>query len=165
MCLISWRNFYQLISIGSMYMSSACAVFQNSVVRLDRYFRAWAWTPSTHINIYSMHTPSFCADCRAQMGVRFLAHLYMSRCSSIATSQLLHFCLPPVLLTMHTSGGSVSPEPFCLHVFCSCSWAKQTVLARYIFEWVIIWSITSRAFMYFVPICWSRAFMYFVPIC
>ena len=96
-----------------MYMSSACAVFQNSVVRLDRYFRAWAWTPSTHINIYSLHTPSFCADCRAQMGVRFLAHLYMSRCSSIATSQLLHFCLPPVLLTMHTSGGSVSPEPIC----------------------------------------------------
>ena len=30
-------------------------------------------------------------------------------------------------------GISVSPEPFCLHVFCYCSWAKQTVLARYIF--------------------------------
>ena len=140
MCLTSWQNFYQLISIGSMYMSSAFAVFQTSVIRLDRYLRAWAWTPSTHINIYSMHTPGFCADCRAQMGVRFLAPLYMSRCSSIATSQLLHFCLPPVLLTMHTSGGSVSPEPFCLHVFCYCSWAKQTVLARYIFAWVIIWS-------------------------
>ena len=93
MCLTSWRNFYQLISIGSMYMSSACAVFQTSVIRLDRYLRAWAWTPSTHINIYSMHTPSFCADCRAQMGVCFLAHLFMSSCSSIATSQFLHFCL------------------------------------------------------------------------
>ena len=102
-----------------MYMSSASAVFQTSVVRLDRYLRAWAWTPSTHISIYSMHTPSFCADCRAQMGVCFLAHLFMSSCSSIATSQFLHFCLPPVFLTMHTSGGSVSPEPFCLHVFCS----------------------------------------------
>ena len=117
MCLTLWRNFYQLISIGSMYMSSACAVFQTSIVWLDRYLRAWAWTPSTHINIYSMHTPGFCADCRAQMGVRFLAPLYMSRCSSIATSQFLHFCFPPVLLTMHTSGGSVSPEPFCLYVF------------------------------------------------